>query len=63
MICARVVHNSGVDRETADGTVLYDIRSITRDPETGDIVLIGRDTGLDVVKLTAPFGRTIEIYH
>lgn len=63
MICARVVMNSGVDRETACGTMLYDIRSIAPDPETGDIVLIGRDAGLDPVKLVAPFGRTIEIYH
>jgi hypothetical protein len=63
MICARVVMNSGVDRETSCGTVLYDIRSIVPDPETGDIVLIGRDAGLDAIELRAPFGRTIEIYH
>jgi len=63
MICARVVSNNDPRDVEVDGVMLHDIRSITPDPDTGDIVLIGRDIGLDTIELRAPFGRTIEIYH
>lgn len=63
VICARVVSNNDPRDVEIDGVMLHSIETVYRDRTSGCIVLKGLDAALDKVTLTAPFGRTIEIYH